>query len=469
MAFSRYTLLFMLLVLFGPATSFASLIESATFEPSSGKMDFLGVESARMMDRGAFDFSILSDIATNSLTRYDSASNPVEEWELASRDRIWNLHLGASIGISRWLTANVHASGQPLTLIDQNSNLVYKPTHALQKANASLKVNLITKRFFALSIMSKSGVYFNDHNPYWGADDSDGRQSALPFAEGHFLISVGNKLQLALQAGYGWRQLAETSLTTLGTDFLASDGYYIAKAGIGYGDELRVFLEGFTYIPRAASAWDVERSTSTAEAMLGLRKRWGSRSHAFAAIGSELFHGIGSADYRAVFGYQWNLHKPRSSGDAAPEELETTTALEPAPQPSAKKARPPNPLIDQPDYRVVLTNIRFASGSAELRLQDELTDNELQRSLAIIQEKKPRLIVLEGHTDSVGSAYSNQALSKMRAESVRTYLLQNGALVAGKSTVRLVSYGYGESKPISPNTTSEGRAKNRRVELLFYP
>lgn len=67
---------------------------------------------------------------------------------------------------------------------------------------------------------------------------------------------------------------------------------------------------------------------------------------------------------------------------------------------------------------------------------------------------------IEGHTDSTGSAAHNQKLSEERAGSVKTLLLSRGVQEG-----QITSVGLGKTKPIADNATSEGRAKNRRVEL----
>jgi outer membrane protein OmpA-like peptidoglycan-associated protein len=66
-----------------------------------------------------------------------------------------------------------------------------------------------------------------------------------------------------------------------------------------------------------------------------------------------------------------------------------------------------------------------------------------------------------GHTDDVGDDAYNQELSEQRAESVRNYLV-----AAGVDGSKMVSVGAGESMPIASNKTDEGRAENRRVEVM---
>ena len=72
-----------------------------------------------------------------------------------------------------------------------------------------------------------------------------------------------------------------------------------------------------------------------------------------------------------------------------------------------------------------------------------------------------RKIVVAGHTDSKGSATANQRLSQSRAESVRLFLVQNGV-----SSSRISAVGRGEDEPIADNRSAEGRANNRRVEII---
>jgi len=72
-------------------------------------------------------------------------------------------------------------------------------------------------------------------------------------------------------------------------------------------------------------------------------------------------------------------------------------------------------------------------------------------------------IVVEGHTDSFGSDEQNQKLSEERSTAVREYLVAN----TGVEAARISAVGYGESHPIATNDTREGRAKNRRIDIVI--
>lgn len=74
-------------------------------------------------------------------------------------------------------------------------------------------------------------------------------------------------------------------------------------------------------------------------------------------------------------------------------------------------------------------------------------------------------IAIEGHTDSYGSDATNMALSQQRADAVRAYLMANMNI----DTSRLSATGYGETRPIANNETREGRARNRRIDVVIRP
>lgn len=111
------------------------------------------------------------------------------------------------------------------------------------------------------------------------------------------------------------------------------------------------------------------------------------------------------------------------------------------------------------DGKIVTHGILFDPGSDKIKGESFKTLKEIGRLL----EDDPDLrLSIEGHTDSDGSDESNQALSQNRANAVRNYLITTYSISAG----RLESKGWGESKPMDANDSSEGKANNRRVELI---
>jgi outer membrane protein OmpA-like peptidoglycan-associated protein/tetratricopeptide (TPR) repeat protein len=107
---------------------------------------------------------------------------------------------------------------------------------------------------------------------------------------------------------------------------------------------------------------------------------------------------------------------------------------------------------------VVLNNVFFESDKYELQPQSK---SELGVMVKMMEKNPTLKIEIGGHTDNTGTETKNLALSEERAKSVYTYLQQQGVDAA-----RLSYKGYASSKPIAPNDTPQGKAKNRRTEFL---
>jgi outer membrane protein OmpA-like peptidoglycan-associated protein len=107
-----------------------------------------------------------------------------------------------------------------------------------------------------------------------------------------------------------------------------------------------------------------------------------------------------------------------------------------------------------------LKGLTFESGSAQIRPENFSLLTKVQR---IIREFPASNITVEGHTDSRGNEALNQALSRRRAIAVRESILSNMAISAD----RVSAVGYGESRPVAPNDTEAGRARNRRIEITL--
>lgn len=115
--------------------------------------------------------------------------------------------------------------------------------------------------------------------------------------------------------------------------------------------------------------------------------------------------------------------------------------------------------------RIILNNIFFESNKAELTSS---SNEELMRLIGILKKYPAIRVEISGHTDNIGSEIYNMDLSLRRARSVEAYLLKNGI-----AANRLVSIGYGKTRPVAPNQLddgtdySEGRQMNRRTEFVI--
>jgi outer membrane protein OmpA-like peptidoglycan-associated protein len=105
---------------------------------------------------------------------------------------------------------------------------------------------------------------------------------------------------------------------------------------------------------------------------------------------------------------------------------------------------------------LVLDNVEFPSGKATLIGE---SPKRLDVVVEYMTHKKSVRIEIAGHTDNVGDKKANKTLSQKRADAVRAYLVSKGI-----DGARITAVGYGDAKPVAPNTTPEGRQENRRIE-----
>lgn len=113
------------------------------------------------------------------------------------------------------------------------------------------------------------------------------------------------------------------------------------------------------------------------------------------------------------------------------------------------------------DVVISLMGIRFASGRSNIEAANGPLMNKVRDALALFPDSS---MVIEGHTDSNGSDSTNLILSQDRADAVRQYLVTT----FGINPEKVSSIGYGEARPVATNETADGRARNRRIDLIIH-
>ena len=143
--------------------------------------------------------------------------------------------------------------------------------------------------------------------------------------------------------------------------------------------------------------------------------------------------------------------RPGDRPDFKPQAKQTAAAYQPAQPAETQRA----------DLQLVLeaSDILFEFDKWVIRAEvvpelDQWADYFLHNPQATAE--------IDGYADSIGTTAYNLTLSERRAQAVKNYLIKKGV-----QPQRFVTRGFGESKPVAPNTTEEGRQKNRRVELKF--
>jgi outer membrane protein OmpA-like peptidoglycan-associated protein len=152
----------------------------------------------------------------------------------------------------------------------------------------------------------------------------------------------------------------------------------------------------------------------------------------------------------------------RNRAAAASSDLRAQDAVRDREELRAKLLQQFNLILETRDTArglvVNMSDVLFDSGQFTLR---PMAREKLAKISGIVLAYPTLMLAVEGNTDSVGTEEFNQTLSEKRAESVRTYLTRQG-VPEGSTTAA----GFGKSRPIASNDTSDGRQQNRRVELI---
>jgi outer membrane protein OmpA-like peptidoglycan-associated protein len=120
---------------------------------------------------------------------------------------------------------------------------------------------------------------------------------------------------------------------------------------------------------------------------------------------------------------------------------------------------PPAAAATGASKQMVLNDSAFAPGAATLRPEAR---SNVSAIVAFVNRDRNKQIRIEGHTDNGGNANADLVLSQRRAEAVRDALVG-----AGVDARRITTFGMGRAQPVAPNTTEEGRARNRRVDVIL--
>ena len=174
----------------------------------------------------------------------------------------------------------------------------------------------------------------------------------------------------------------------------------------------------------------------------------GATGAAVGAIESSSYAGWGGLVAGATAGAYCYVHGQGEEQVAAVEPVTPAPAPTPAPEPLPRQET------------IVVRDLHFAFDSAEISPADRAQLDAVASRLR--NEASTTRLTINGHTDSKGTEKYNQRLSERRAAAVRNYLVQSGVPAASIVSVQ----GLGESQPVATNETAEGRATNRRVEIL---
>ncbi len=404
------------------------------FNAVPGGVDFVTVHSSETLEPGYLNLGLMINYAVNSLPYFEADTQS----RLESKDSLTMADVGVGVGIY----PNVEIGFAAQDLLNQsneNANGGYGEftSRGIINYRAYGKVHVFGDDRGGVALVG-SGVFNRvRNNPYTGVDGSP---------VGIFEIAADTSLDeiaLALNLGYRFREkggpIPGMNLKPIGNQIIASAALSYLLPAV----DTKLIVEMFGSRPANRENTGLEkRQASSAEVLVGVKYDVTSNAALHAGAGTELINGASSPDWRVYAGVNWAIGP----------------AFDPSPAPPAPKTDSPAAPMQKAEERSVF-NVNFDTGSDRVP-PDAVA--ELEKIAREVKSGAYTKIVIEGHTDSVGSEESNQKLSQRRAETVRKWLIDNAGIDSGK----IEAVGYGEAQPVADNGNFQGRARNRRVEVV---
>ena len=467
---------FYLLFLIFSTESLANVIgsDNQNFNPIPSGIDFVTVHSSETLKTGYLNLGIFANYAVNTLpfSEHEDDRSRIS----GIRDTILALDLNLGYGVSKTWDIGISIPFILKQFVADNN----RPRGEFL-SNGMTEIRFYTK--YRLSGSEKRGIAViftvnsnqTQDNPYIG----QGKGQLIYNLEFALDTSI-KKTALGFNIGYRHRTPGEQ----VEGGPLPIESQYILSLAISRflsNIDTKLIGEVFASQPTTEDSSSSIRRQASAEMLLGLKHDLNSKLALHGGVGTELNHAISSPDWRLYIGTNYvigskksrKVRISRSKVKTKPKKFrrdkrrfrrdkpkEKPTFLPIIPEEEGDFPPEPEGIGDEV---VVLRNINFAFDSDFKVLTG--AKNVLSLLARRLKSRGFSRILIEGHTDSLGTFSYNQDLGKRRSMSIRNYLVGSENLPASK----LQTISYGESRPIADNGNPQGRQINRRVVFrIFY-
>ena len=408
--------------------------DAQNFNPTTNGIDYVTVQASETLKPGIFNFGLFGNYAVNTLPYFPFADSGVEQNRFDFNDYILATDLNFGMGITDDWDWGLSAPNILAADVENSSGVGLFTTGFTEiRVNTKYRFSGDDEEGGYAGVLS---VNFNliEDNPFSG-------RGAGPTFNLQFVADAkfGN---WALGGNLGYRlrnpgePIEEVAFDPFPNQFIASVGSSYLLESI----DTKLIMEIFSSYPEGnTSENQTDRQLSSAEYIAGLK--WDVRQDlAFhAGMGTELVHGASSPDWRVYTGINWVWGREEPVQNVVQETFE-----------------------EEKIEKIRLPGLNFVTGTADVSPGSEATIEQLVEAVNdVLNRRKVVRVIVEGHTDSVGSDQMNMNLSRYRAETIRNAVIDMTVLTPDQ----VISEGYGESRPIADNGNYQGRARNRRVEI----
>lgn len=408
------------------------------FNPLTSGLDFVTVHSSETLKPGIVNLGLFLNYAVNTLPYFQNTPQGPMDFN----DTVLGADVNAGLGLMKdWDIGVSFPTVLSQSVRDQNGARGEFEQTGSTEVKFNTKYRLFGDDSYGMAMVASMNVNRTENNPWVGRNA--GPTYNLEVAGD---TTIG-KIAYGVNAGYRIRNsgsaIPGSRVSPLKNQLIAS-----AAMSYHYSDWNTKFIgEVFGSLPAESSTVDGDRSLQSAELLLGAKHDVTTNLALHAGGGVGLNQGVASPDWRVYTGVNYAFG-PLWSTEKSDKHLEQVP--QPAPIPPIAKAAPK---LQRFRTRAIL--FKFDSDQMIGNYADVLAElaDQLQGGF--------RELIVEGHTDSIGSYEYNDKLSLRRAAAIKRYLVANHHL----EEKRISTAGYGERRPIADNGNYQGRQQNRRVEF----
>jgi outer membrane protein OmpA-like peptidoglycan-associated protein len=428
-------------------------VDTQNFNPTTSGLDFVTVQSSETLQPGVVNFGAYLNYAINSLPNYEDKTT---QNRTNFRDSLLSEDLNFGVGLMRNWDMGISFPA----VLRQSFRSDIQSFHGEYESTGLTEIRANTKyRFWGdqshgvAAILSVNFSQIED-NPFTGVNP--GPTINL---EGAYDTTI-DRYALGFNLGYRKR---DPGSAVAGVPIEPLGDQVIASAAVSYlfpQYDTKLIGELFGGMPVQRQTFSSDRDVSSLELLLGAKVDVTRQLAWHVGGGTEVIHGTASPDWRIYTGLNYALgplfgRSEKAYADLGDVKNPKLRPLDDLASDQVFNSTPP----EVEDF--VGRDVLFEFNSSKLH---PAAYKSLKRLVDYLMRPPGfKSLVVEGHTDSIGSALYNLKLSERRAESVARALIHMG-LPAYKIRAR----GYGESRPIADNGTYQGRALNRRVEFKIH-
>ena len=438
------SLLVVLLILIAPQGQ-ANVVgsEVQNFNPITSGLDFVTVQSSETLRPGVVNFGLFFNYAINSLPNYRDVTT---QDRTNFQDTLLSSDINIGVGLMRGWDVGISLPSSLSSSVDSDVAGAEFEQTGLNEIRANTKVRFWGDNSEGLGMVASVNVNQIENNAFAG--DGAGPTFNLELVGDTTVGKVALGGNIGFRARNSGTQLANIPVEPFGNQFILS----VAASYLLTEQDTKLIGEIYSSFPAEDSDFTTDRELSSSELLVGVKTDI-TRDWAFhAGAGTEIYHGSMSPDWRVYTGVNYTV------GPLWAKEKRVIVR---------KKVHKryyideENPYDHEPQDEEVFVakDVLFAFDS------DKINRAFIQPllDLGAYLRRPPGFcrLIIEGHTDSIGSAAYNLDLSRRRSITVKKVLAQE----VGIPVHKIKAVGYGEAYPIADNGNYQGRSINRRVEF----